>query len=79
MRRKVSVVIATTVWFLGVTEASAHDWYPAWCCNDKDCRELAEEKGETVVEAPDGWHLWDGRLAARDFSQDVPRPEISPL
>ena len=50
----------------------AHDWYPAWCCNDKDCRALSEEKGETVSEAPDGWHLWDGRVARREYVKPSP-------
>jgi hypothetical protein len=50
---------------LGASAARAHRWYPTWCCNDNDCRELDESKGETVLEEPDGWHLWDGRVAAR--------------
>jgi hypothetical protein len=50
----------------------AHDWYPAWCCNDKDCRALSDEKGETVSEAPDGWHLWDGRIARRGYAKPSP-------
>ena len=52
--------------------AIAHDWYPAWCCSDKDCRALSEEKGETAIEMPDGWHLWDGRLAARGSAKISP-------
>jgi hypothetical protein len=57
--------LAATAWLLSITGAPAHRWYPAWCCADRDCRELVEEMGETVLEAPDGWHLWDGRIVAR--------------
>jgi len=52
--------------------AIAHDWYPAWCCSDRDCRPLAEEKGETVVETADGWRLWDGRLVGRGDAKPSP-------
>jgi hypothetical protein len=52
--------------------AAAHDWYPPWCCNDKDCRPLTEEQGESVLEAPDGWHLWDGRIVARGTARPSP-------
>jgi hypothetical protein len=45
--------------------AVSHSWYPAWCCSDKDCRELVEGNGETVSEIPEGWRLWDGRLVPR--------------
>lgn len=57
---------------LGATGALAHDWYPAWCCNDRDCRALVEEKGETVTEAPGGWRLWDGRVVARGYAKMSP-------
>lgn len=50
----------------------AHDWYPPWCCSDKDCRALSDEKGETVSELPDGWHLWDGRIARRGTAKPSP-------
>src|SRR6478735_8618337 len=58
-------LVAVFAWLAGIGPAPAHRWYPAWCCNDHDCRELEEDKGETVLEEPDGWHLWDGRVAAR--------------
>jgi hypothetical protein len=58
-------LFAAGAWLLSAAPATAHRWYPAWCCNENDCRELDPDKGETVVEAPDGWHLWDGRVFAR--------------
>jgi hypothetical protein len=67
--RSLAILLVAT----GLPQAvRAHDWYPAWCCNDKDCRALLEEKGETVLEAPDGWHLWDGRIAARGSERPSP-------
>jgi hypothetical protein len=50
----------------------AHDWYPAWCCDEHDCRELIEARGETVTETADGWRLWDGRLIGREHSKMSP-------
>jgi hypothetical protein len=64
--------LSATAWFLIGPAAGAHDWYPAWCCSDKDCRALSEENGETAIEAPDGWHLWDGRVAARGSAKISP-------
>jgi hypothetical protein len=56
----------------GVPEAVAHDWYPAWCCNERDCRELIEDIGETVSETPQGWLLWDGRIVSRKSAKPSP-------
>ena len=50
----------------------AHDWYPAWCCDEHDCRELIEAQGETVTETAEGWRLWDGRLIDREHSKMSP-------
>ena len=33
---------------------------------------LVEIKGETVLEVPEGWRLWDGRIVSRD------RAKLSP-
>jgi hypothetical protein len=52
--------------------ATAHDWYPAWCCNDGDCRPLSEENGEFVEEAPRGWRLWDGRIVPHESTRPSP-------
>ncbi|MBB3019001.1 hypothetical protein FHR70_002055 [Microvirga lupini] len=52
--------------------AIAHDWYPAWCCDEHDCRELIESRGETVTETAEGWRLWDGRLVGREHSRMSP-------
>ena len=71
-RGTTSVVVATIVWLLSPSVPAAHSWYPVWCCSEKDCRELSEEKGETVLEAQDGWHLWDGRLVARGIAKPSP-------
>ncbi|MGO4572085.1 hypothetical protein [Microvirga sp. 2TAF3] len=70
--RTVLTVFSVGAWLLGTSAISAHDWYPAWCCSDKDCRPLSEEKGETVSEAPDGWHLWDGRIVDRLSAKPSP-------
>ena len=55
-------------WLLG-GPALAHSWYPVWCCNDHDCRELIEARGETVTETAEGWRLWDGRLVKRGVAK----------
>lgn len=70
--RVVRTLAGAILLLLGASEAMAHSWYPVWCCNDHDCRELSEERGETVVEAPDGWHLWDGRLLERGSERPSP-------
>ena len=44
-------LVAAFAWLAGIGPAPAHRWYPAWCCNDHDCRELEEDKGETVLES----------------------------
>jgi hypothetical protein len=67
-----SLVVPALIWLLGTSASAAHGWYPAWCCSERDCRELSEEKGETVLEAQDGWHLWDGRLVARGIAKPSP-------
>ena len=56
----------------GSVPSIAHDWYPLDCCSNKDCRALVEIKGETVLEGPEGWRLWDGRIVSRD------RAKLSP-
>jgi hypothetical protein len=71
-RHSVKWIISAAAWLLATTATGAHEWYPAWCCDDKDCRALAEEKGESVTEAPDGWHLWDGRIVARGYAKMSP-------
>jgi len=58
--------------FLGVSQAQAHRWYPAWCCSDHDCRELTAALGETVTETEDGYRLWDGRLIGRENARPSP-------
>ncbi|EIM27842.1 hypothetical protein [Microvirga lotononidis] len=58
-------------WLLSAP-ALAHSWYPIWCCSDQDCRELREDRGETVTETPEGWRLWDGRLIGRDYAKTSP-------
>ena len=62
--RKVRAMAALAAWLLG-PPATAHSWYPAWCCSDHDCRELMDAIGETVAETADGWRLWDGRVVSR--------------
>ena len=69
--KALAVVAAFAAVFLA-SSADAHDWYPAWCCSNQDCRALFEERGETVVEAADGWHLWDGRVAERGSAKPSP-------
>ncbi len=64
--------LPAVIWLLAASTVMAHDWYPEWCCNDQDCRALSEEKGETAMEAADGWHLWDGRVASRGSAKPSP-------
>jgi hypothetical protein len=70
--RKALPIVLTAASFFAASAAAAHSWYPAWCCSDKDCRPLVEEKGETVLEEQDGWHLWDGRLISRGSAKTSP-------
>ena len=68
-RRRTILVVAG--WLLSAP-ALAHSWYPTWCCDDHDSRELIEARGETVTETEDGWRLWDGRLVGRDYAKMSP-------
>jgi hypothetical protein len=70
--RTARVIAGATLLLFSAPSSWAHDWYPAWCCNDKDCRELSEERGETVLEVPFGWRLWDGRLIERGSERPSP-------
>lgn len=72
VRPKALAVVAAALAAVVAASAEAHDWYPAWCCSDEDCRALLEERGETVVEEADGWHLWDGRIAAKGSAKPSP-------
>ena len=56
----------------GGTLGEAHSWYPLLCCSDQDCHELREERGETVLEVPYGFKLWDGRLIKRETARISP-------
>lgn len=60
---------------LGST-ALAHDWYPVSCCSEKDCRPLAEARGESVLESLAGWRLWDGRVIARNSAKVSPDGKV---
>ena len=66
-----ALAIAAITCVLGGT-SDAHDWYPSWCCDEHDCRELIEARGETVTETAEGWRLWDGRLIGREHSKMSP-------
>jgi hypothetical protein len=70
-RRWTGIAIAAAALLVG-TQALAHSWYPAWCCNDHDCRELVATKGETVIETEDGYRLWDGRVVGREYAKPSP-------
>ncbi|WP_262032251.1 hypothetical protein [Microvirga sp. Mcv34] len=65
MSRRALLSLVTSMAALGVSGAVAHDWYPVACCSQRDCRHLEEAKGETVLETPGGWQLWDGRIVPR--------------
>jgi hypothetical protein len=71
-RRKALATVSVVMLFLEGAGARAHDWYPVWCCSDRDCRALIEERGETVLETPEGWQLWDGRLIERGGAKPSP-------
>ena len=74
-RMGLAVVLAMD-WLLAGSAVMAHDWYPPWCCSERDCRALSDEKGETVLEAPEGWHLWDGRVIARKYAKPSADPRF---
>ena len=63
---------AFVVGLLGDSLGEAHTWYPLWCCSEQDCHELHEDQGETVLEVPYGFRLWDGRLIRRERAQLSP-------
>jgi hypothetical protein len=60
------------VFLFGNSLGEAHSWYPLWCCSEQDCHELMEERGETVLEVPYGFKLWDGRMIKRETAQLSP-------
>jgi hypothetical protein len=64
--------IAAAAALLAGSETLAHSWYPVWCCNDQDCRELTAARGETVIEMEDGYRLWDGRFVGREDTKASP-------
>lgn len=66
------VALYSCALLLGSGPATAHDWYPASCCSEKDCRALLENGGETVSEIPEGWRLWDGRMVRRGVAKLSP-------
>jgi hypothetical protein len=72
MSRHNALAIASTMIALLCPPAIAHSWYPLSCCSERDCRELVEDKGETVTETAQGWQLWDGRWVARGFAKPSP-------
>lgn len=72
MARSLLRPFATALMLLGLSPASAHDWYPISCCSDRDCHPLSEESGETVTESPEGWKLWDGRIIQRGLAKLSP-------
>jgi hypothetical protein len=72
MRYAALALVGAFALFLGASVALAHSWYPHWCCNDDDCRELFEEQGEIVQRAPGGWRLWDGRFVPRESARPSP-------
>jgi hypothetical protein len=69
--RKIGTIVAAAALLAG-PQALAHSWYPGWCCNDHDCRELVAGKGETVVETGEGYRLWDGRFIGREYAKPSP-------
>lgn len=66
------MAIAFAALILAETRVLAHGWYPAWCCNDQDCRELVAARGETVLETEAGYRLWDGRFVGREHTKASP-------
>jgi hypothetical protein len=72
MNGRAALAVAATVCAWSHSTAKAHEWYPAACCSQRDCRHLEESKGETVMETPAGWRLWDGRVVARGAAKLSP-------
>jgi hypothetical protein len=72
MSHRATLRLFTAALASGLSAAAAHDWYPVACCSQRDCRHLEEAKGETVLETPKGWQLWDGRLVSRGSAKLSP-------
>jgi hypothetical protein len=72
MRRRAAAKLVSASLALSPSLAIAHDWYPIACCSQRDCRQLDEDKGETVFETPEGWQLWDGRVVPRGMAKLSP-------
>ena len=73
MARLLSMLAACSVFYAFNSSASvAHSWYPISCCSERDCRPLTEARGESVLESPEGWGLWDGRAIPRREAKASP-------
>ncbi len=72
MKHLLPVTLAFLSLSLSSELALAHEWYPASCCSERDCRALVETNGETVLESADGWKLWDGRTVPRGRAKFSP-------
>jgi len=72
LSRKALAIVTAMISLAVAPDGMAHDWYPVWCCSEKDCRELVEAQGETVLETPEGWQLWDGRKVPRNTAKPSP-------
>ncbi|MBJ6128316.1 hypothetical protein [Microvirga splendida] len=72
MKSRGLMIIVAALTAFSAPPALAHDWYPAACCSQRDCRHLEEADGETVLEIPGGWQLWDGRIVPRGTAKLSP-------
>ncbi len=66
------LVPCAALYALSSSVSVAHSWYPITCCSERDCRPLTDAKGESVLESPEGWELWDGRAIPRREAKASP-------
>lgn len=60
--RRLVVLLALA---FAVLPVRAHDWYPANCCDNRDCYMMGEGQREPKPQyTPAGWRLHDGKLVA---------------
>lgn len=61
--------LAVLVFVAWILPAPAHDWYPASCCNEQDCRPYPSS---FVTRGPDGWRLHDGTVVPFEAARPSP-------
>lgn len=74
---KVVVASAFLAAALHSCAAESHEWYPSWCCSDRDCAPIPEQlvrevSGGFLVTIPPGAHPMWGREKPKPLSVQIP-------